>query len=230
MNNILVGCDPEVFLTYGNKFVSAYGLFPGTKEEPFKVEKGAVQVDGLALEFNIDPAKNEEEFLNNIDTVLNQMNEMVKNVDKGLKINFLPVAKFEEKEFEQLPEECKMLGCDPDFNVTGFMNVAPEELINLPIRTGSGHIHIGWTNGVDPFSPEHFGDALVVAKHFHKYQPFRLTAEEQERLKYYGGNGAFRPKPYGVELRAHSNVWVEHEKTRKAMYDFTIKTMNEIKL
>ncbi len=62
MSNFTYGCDPEVFLMVGDKYVSAHGLFPGTKAEPFKVEKGAVQVDGLALEFNIDPAKTPEEF------------------------------------------------------------------------------------------------------------------------------------------------------------------------
>lgn len=226
---IKVGCDPELFLSRGNKFISAFGLFPGTKDNPFKVERGAIQVDGLALEFNIDPANSKEEFTKNISVVLSQMNEMVRDVDPDLRLNFLPVARFDEEEFESFPEECKLLGCDPDFNVTGNMNHQPEELMWLPVRTGSGHMHLGWTEGKNPFEPEHFYDALTVARHFHgaNDSPFKLNAEELERLKYYGANGAFRPKPYGVELRSSSNVWVEHEKTREQMYDFVISKMNE---
>ena len=56
MTQILVGCDPEVFVAKGGKFISAHGMIPGTKKAPHKVERGAVQVDGMALEFNIDPA------------------------------------------------------------------------------------------------------------------------------------------------------------------------------
>ena len=49
-----IGADPEVFVadSLTNTFVSAHDLVPGTKLEPFAVNKGAVQVDGMALEFN----------------------------------------------------------------------------------------------------------------------------------------------------------------------------------
>jgi hypothetical protein len=55
-----IGADPEFFLRdkATGKFVSAHGLIPGTKRQPMKVDKGAVQVDGMALEFNIDPVTN----------------------------------------------------------------------------------------------------------------------------------------------------------------------------
>jgi len=56
---ILVGCDPELFVKKDGVLVSAHGLVQGSKEHPFRVSKGAVQVDGMALEFNIDPAEDE---------------------------------------------------------------------------------------------------------------------------------------------------------------------------
>src|SRR3546814_9684922 len=61
------GCDPEVFILdeYGAP-VSPEDFLPGTKEEPYKVNKGAVQVDGMAGEFNIDPAHTFDEFDDNI--------------------------------------------------------------------------------------------------------------------------------------------------------------------
>lgn len=225
----LIGCDPELFLSYGNKFISAFGMFPGTKDDPYRVEKGAIQVDGTALEFNIDPVKTEDEFVHNVKTVLAQMKEMVKEVDPEIRLNFVPVARFDPKEFELFPDECKLLGCDPDFSISGMMNIQPEELITTPIRTASGHFHIGWTNDEDPFSPEHFSEALSVAKFFHKENSFRLTAEERERLKYYGDNGAFRPKPYGVEIRSFSNIWVEKEETQRDMFKFVLNTYDNFR-
>lgn len=52
----LVGADPELFVSKAGVILSAFGLVGGTKKVPQKVERGAVQVDGMALEFNIDPA------------------------------------------------------------------------------------------------------------------------------------------------------------------------------
>jgi hypothetical protein len=50
---VSVGADPEVFVRNAEgEPVPACGLIPGTKAEPHRVDSGAVQVDGLALEFN----------------------------------------------------------------------------------------------------------------------------------------------------------------------------------
>lgn len=221
MTKVMLGSDPELFLTIGGKFISAAGLFPGTKSEPFKIEKGAVQVDGNALEFNIHAAESEDEFNLNIETVLKQLDEMVKLVDKDIKMEFVPVAEFAMDDWNRIPESAKELGCSPDFNIHGDENPNPSEKIyNIPIRTAAGHIHIGWGNHLD-IAPKssHFEDCVYVAKKFHTTGLFKPeTKEEYKRLEYYGMNGSFRPKPYGIELRSPSNRWVPHEVTRRQMY------------
>lgn len=75
-----IGTDPEcaIYDTENKMYVSAHDLIPGDKNNPFKVEKGAVQVDGLAAEFNIDPATTAEEFDDNISSVINQLTDMIK--------------------------------------------------------------------------------------------------------------------------------------------------------
>ena len=78
MVKITIGADPEIFVTNKDgRFRSAHGLVPGTKTEPFRVNNGAVQVDGMALEFNIDPVETEDDFVTNITSVMQQMQEMV---------------------------------------------------------------------------------------------------------------------------------------------------------
>lgn len=229
--HIKVGTDPETFLSRGDKFISASGLFPGTKAEPFKVKKGAVQVDGLALEFNIDPAETAEEFDDNIETVLSEMNEMVVNIDKKIKINFIPFAQFDARYFKDLPDQDKILGCDPDYNYTGKVNPSPD-IMNRPFRTAAGHVHIGWTKDEDVRSPVHFADCLAVTNHFMKTANFRefssKTYDEVNRLHYYGHSGAFRPKPYGVELRGFSNLWVKKSETRRKMFNYIKTEMNAL--
>lgn len=222
MTTVYIGSDPELFLTLGGKFISAAGLFPGTKNEPFKIDKGAVQVDGNALEFNIHPASTEDEFNSNIETVLKQLDEMVKLVDKDIKMEFVPVAEFNKEDWERLPEYAKELGCSPDYNIKGEVNPNPSDKIyNTPVRTAAGHIHLGWGQNLDiATGTSHFDDCVYVAKKFHVSGLFQPeTKEEYARLEYYGMNGSFRPKSYGVELRSPSNRWVPHEITRRKMFN-----------
>lgn len=232
MTTFMVGTDPEVFLSVNDRFVSAAGLFPGTKKEPFKVEKGAIQVDGLALEFNIDPARTAKEFDENIETVLHQMKEMVSKVDPKMKIEYKPVVKFDVQYFKDLPEDTKILGCDPDFSaINGSIIQKSKDITNIPIRTAAGHVHLGWTENEDAMSSVHFEDARFVASQFYYdvTNPFGcLSNDELERLKYYGENGAFRPKSYGVELRQFSNLWVEKSETRQKMFNYVTDKLTKL--
>lgn len=228
MTVIKIGCDPEGFLWDAGKFISADGLFPGTKEEPHPLDKGAVQVDGLALEFNIIPAETEEEFDKNISTVLAQIDEMVAKVDKKLRLVFRPIAKFDEV-WKTIPDTSKVLGCDPDYNVTGQVNPNPsEKLQNTPIRTAAGHVHIGYTEGKERGDDHHFADCCFIAEQFHRSKIFQpKVADEFTRLEYYGNNGAFRPKSYGVELRSPSNLWVPSSETRRATFRASVKQFRD---
>ena len=220
MTKITIGCDPEVFLRNRStgKFVSAFGKFPGTKQHPFKVNKGAVQVDGTALEFNIDPASTEDEFVENINTVMTQMYDMVKEVDPDLEIILAPIVEFDADVWNETPVEAKELGCDPDFNLHGIPNTSPADIIaDTPVRTAAGHVHVGWNK--EKVTPE---NQLKVV---HRLQDdFMLeignweTEESLRRREYYGAVGAHRPKPYGVELRFTDNLWLKSEEHMRTVF------------
>lgn len=216
-----IGCDPEVFISNGYETISAYGILPGTKAEPYKVEKGAVQVDGTAFEFNIDPVTTADAFDKNISTVLAQMDEMVKKIDKSFRLTFLPVAYYKNDYFKLLPDPAKELGCDPDYNaISGAQQTPKEDLSEKPLRTASGHIHIGWTEDMRPHHPDHFKECQRIAAAFRYETFFRpRTMLEKVRFEYYGANGAFRPKSYGVELRMPSNRWVAKNETRIRVFN-----------
>ena len=98
---IKVGADPELFTRSKETglFVSAHNMLSGTKENPTPVRRGALQIDGTALEFNIDPALSCDEFVNNIAEVRAQMAEAVGkfNVD----IVAEPVAEFDPDYFRK---------------------------------------------------------------------------------------------------------------------------------
>lgn len=209
------GCDPEVFvLDTEGRPVSAAPFFPGSKEKPFPVEKGAVQVDGMAAEFNIDPAENFEEFNDNIVTVMRKMRSYL---PKGYTFSDKASVSFALEVFQNATPKEIELGCTPDMNAwTGEMNPPPECLENPFLRTASGHIHIGWTENEDTSSEEHIGNCLDLVKQLDWFLggwSVRVD-QDKERRKLYGKAGACRIKPYGVEYRVLSNFWLSTKDRR----------------
>lgn len=206
---IFVGCDPELFVynPNHNHIVSGYGMISGTKEKPHKVRDGAVQVDGVSLEININPADTEKRFVSNIASVKKQLEAMI----TGYELRAVPVAQFDEIYFESLPEEAKVLGCDPDFNAwTGEPNMPPDMM--RPMRTGAGHVHLGWTdyNMANLENDQHMADAVAVVRQLDYYIGIYTLLYDKDSLRreMYGRAGCFRLKPYGVEYRVPSNAWM----------------------
>lgn len=229
MSKISVGCDPEFFLHHKEHgFISAHDIVPGTKEMPHKLNKGAVQADGTAVEFNIDPASSAEEFSDNIITVLKQIREMV---DPELSFKFHPSVRYSPAYFEAIPEKAKELGCTPDYdaNKDGAINPKPDNKSTM--RTGAGHIHIGWTADADPFSKDHMWDCIQVVQNldrmYCKLEPIFDTDTDRRRM--YGAPGAFRPKTFGVEYRVPSNAWVRYPHLHKAMFNMSAGIVSTMK-
>jgi hypothetical protein len=226
--DILVGADPEVFVRKAGKksFQSAHGLIQGDKKNPQKVHLGAVQVDGMALEFNIDPAKNEKEFITNITEVMRIMGEMV----PGYEMVPQPVAAFSQAVMKKQPKEALELGCEPDFNAWKDGEVNPRPNGDVNFRTGAGHVHIGWTDNVDVNDPGHREACIMAAKQLDYYLGLGSLVYDTDtkRRTLYGAAGAFRPKPYGVEYRVLSNAWLQSEELMGWVYRMTIKGITDL--
>lgn len=228
LNRVLLGCDPEIFAVdpETNKVVSAHTFCPGTKLEPYKVERGAIQVDGTALEFNIDPASSALEFVTNIEHVMSQL----KDHSKGHEFLLDPAVTFEPTYFNSLPDNVRELGCNPDFNAyTGQVNPAPDGF-STTLRTASGHVHIGWEKNVNPLDPYHFEDCQTVIKQLDYYLGlYSLEWDgDNQRRQLYGKAGAFRPKPYGAEYRVLSNVWLRSGSVQQWIFTAVQQAMNQL--
>lgn len=226
------GADPELFVfnTRTNKFVSAYGLIPGTKAKPHPVEHGAVQLDGMAAEFNIDPVDNLKNFIRNIKSVKRQLTEMVKQHNPDFVLVAKPTATFDQDYFDAAPQSTKELGCDPDYCAsTGQVNPRPDPG-NKPFRTGGGHIHIGWTSGMSSEDIAHFNDCRVVIKSLYNSGLNRdyLWDDDSQRRSLYGSKFSFRPKSFGVEYRYLSNAWVENEDAMKYIFNIAKNVMENL--
>jgi hypothetical protein len=226
---ILIGADPELFTRSRQTglFVSGHNMLKGTKKRPMPVEFGALQVDGTALEFNIDPAATCDEFVNNIAQVRRQMAEKVAPFEVDIVAE--PVAEFTPEYFRTIPRKALELGCNPDFNAyTLEANPVPDG--SRQFRTGSGHVHIGWGEGFDATSADHFMACVELVRQLDYYLglPSLLWDTDNRRRELYGKAGAFRPKSYGVEYRVPSNVWLRDERTQRFVFDTVMQAVNDL--
>lgn len=221
---IRIGTDPELFAFEGESPVSVHDLMPGTKAEPCKVPLGAIQVDGVAAEFNIEPAETSDAFLKNIRHVQDIMQKVVISQRPGLILRAVPTVTFDKAYFEDLPFSAKELGCEPDFSAyTGEANPKPHT--DKPMRTGSGHIHIQFVKDFvdDPHNPVHMAQCCDLVKTLDAtLYPLSLEWDKDEqRRELYGSKGSFRPKRYGVEYRVLSNAWLKDDATVRKVFDVT---------
>lgn len=214
--DIYIGADPELFVrdTEKNVFLSGHDLIPGTKEDPFEVVGGAVQVDGTTCEFNVTPAKTSEEFQRNISAVISRMSKIIHLKNEKFELIASPTVLFDKDYFKNLPEEAKAFGCSADYNAwTGKTNPPPKT--TLPLRTGGGHVHVGWRSDGDPTAKAHLINCSDITKQLDTvlFVLSHAWDKDEKRRTLYGRMGSFRPKFYGCEYRPLSNAWLRDQKT-----------------
>lgn len=205
--DIMIGADPELFVSYNGEFVPACGMVPGTKAKPHPVNNGTVQVDGLALEIGINPANNSRRFSGDLVSVMDQLVFMLPD---GHAFTEASSATFKDLYWDALTEDDKRLGCEPDFDAyTLSENPSPRD--QPKFRVAGGHVHVGWTNGADVTDPAHLQACARVARNMDIYLGVPSIVEDKNgslRRNMYGAAGAFRPKSYGMEYRTLSNYWL----------------------
>lgn len=210
--SLKVGADPELFALDSMGYVRpVHSWLPGTKAAPHKVNGGAVQVDGFAAEFNIDPAETAKEFDEHIKSVLNELGKLK---PKNVTLQAVPFVSFTKSIWDETPAEYKELGCSPDWDADGsvlFSEKTAQYLNTNRYRTGSGHLHLGWGDKLI-IDDAHLNDCRMVARIFDTYFRSHIlpAGSYTQRETYYGKPTAHRPKPYGVELRVPSNHWLRY--------------------
>ena len=203
--NLTIGADPELFIinTKTKKVVSAVGLIPGEKGNPWKSddmpEGFGLETDNILAEFNIPPVKDGISFINNIQYMQNYIDRFVKaiNPDLGIRCAASQVVPVSELQSEQ----ARMFGCDVDYNAyTQEPNEKPcGETTNT--RSAGLHIHLGYENpDVDT--------SLTLIKYLDAYLgvPSILKDKDKKRRTLYGKAGCFRLTDYGCEYRTLSSA------------------------
>jgi hypothetical protein len=224
----LIGCDPELFVwdTQTERYIGAQGIVPGTKSDPYLLDGGMVQVDGLALEFGIDPAVDEQDFVDKIAKVRATIQAMI---GSRYQMHAVPHVVFDQEVMdEQLPENLE-LGCEPDFNAwTLQVNQSPNAATTM--RSGGGHLHIGYGSRLMEQEDIHFRHCAALVRQLDATVGLGTTTWDKDtvRRSLYGNPGAFRPKNYGLEYRTPSNAWLASEKYTRLAYRLTMYAIQKL--
>src|SRR5690606_35384053 len=92
----------------------------------------------------------------------------------------------------------------------------------LPMRTASGHVHIGWDETCSlTGGRKHMREAARVARQmdFYLALPSLFYDEDIRRRSMYGKAGCMRVKPYGMEYRTLSNKWLSKDSLVKWVFN-----------
>jgi hypothetical protein len=216
----MLGADPELFLVESStgRFISSVGLIGGSKEFPLPIGEGcAVQEDNVAVEFNIPPCKTADDFVKYINYNLTYLTQ--KAGEMGLELYIKPSANFDEEQLSS--PAAQAFGCEPDYNAwTGLPNPRPT-CEDATLRSAGGHIHIG--------CDKEQSLSIIKAMDLFVGCPLLRHDNDEKRRLLYGKAGAFRYKPYGVEYRTASNVWISSEHLIRWVWSQTQRAVEWVK-
>jgi hypothetical protein len=214
---ILLGCDPEAFVWDRKKFINPHEILPGTKETPHKTEFGSLYSDSLRYKFNIIPTYNQDHFVRNIRNTMNEMENVVKKIDKSLKVLFTPWALFDQVEYTKFKIVHKNWDQGSEWNQKGEI-CFPQNLNDKNFRIAGGHVHLGWAEAIPAGNAEHRDTCRRIAETCGQHDLFKPNSVFERKRLLSIGKQVFRPKPYGMELRYVSSRWIKHTETIKQMY------------
>ena len=196
LRNVTIGADPELFIINEKtkKVVSAVGLIPGEKGNPWRSEdmpEGfGLETDNILAEFNIPPVKDGINFVNNIVYMQEYIDKFVKskNPDLGIKCIASQIVPTSELQSDQ----AKLFGCDVDYNAYTMKANPKPKGTSTNLRSAGFHIHVGYENpDVDT--------SLALVKYMDAFLgiPSVVKDKDKKRRSLYGKAGCFRLTDYG---------------------------------
>lgn len=213
-----VGADVELLVHNSEgTIVPCVGYIKGTKDNPMSVpgfkEGYAVQEDNVMLEFNVPPVSRMDAGPKVIARALTMCSRVLS--EHNLKYTSLGETTFRPADLQS--NQAKTFGCDPDFDAYagGRQRNNPPKFGNT--RSCGGHVHLGGDFKCPDFVAALFAEYFIMV-----LGDVRSILPIMERDAWYGKPGVFRSKPYGIEYRTPSNLWVFTDKSRDRVYTYAL--------
>lgn len=195
---LLIGMDAEFFVRNPKGYVAAARVIPGLKHQPHILEHGVCHPDGLSLEVGAPPAETPEGMISNLFAVLDEVQR------KYLTPNYCTLAYTCEVAANNVlgtqPDDLQF-GCGVEFDAYEEQRmVKVVQQTNADKRYSGFHIHLGFTKDQESNYFTYMDMSRLVKKLDELFIRYGLNTLPR-RATQYGGKGAFRVKPYGIEYR-----------------------------
>lgn len=205
MKKVTIGHDSEFGLIRNGVITSALSNL-----YPFESPDGRGFPDNMNAEIAINPVTTLKDFHSKTEGLLS----IVKG--QGFDLLMDPTIKYPDEALQH--PLAYISGCNPDLSAYSQLeNEAPDFTKMDATRSCGAHIHVG-DEGVDPYRLAQWMDAYVAL-------PLLLKEKPSTRRSLYGGAGCLRIKPYGMEYRTLSNVWLDSEELRAFVWENTHKAV-----
>lgn len=232
-----IGADPEFFIRsmVTGQVTPIVGLLGGTKDRPIPVAGArqgfAVQEDNVMAEYNIPPTGDYTTFAEYIQQGRRYALNMLRRNDPELESHGACAAMFTDAQLST--PQAQMFGCSPDFDAYAqgapLPRISPQALYvqGGAMRFAGGHVHLGYrgdiTWDVPDFVVATLCDLLIsVPILAYGYDP------QQDRRKFYGTPGRYRPTRYGIEYRTLGNSWTMSAKVSQYVGMASMSVMNTL--
>jgi hypothetical protein len=221
VTNYLIGADIECFLKNRNgEVISAEGLVKGTKHDPFFPDPAlgeffSTSLDNVLAEFTIAPAKQSDEFVNNINI---SKRLLMGTLPEEVSLFFYPDNLMDEKYLQT--RNAKLFGCDVSYSVWNGKPISINRDAYPTLRSAGFHVHIGYDE-----PSERTNELIIKTLDLFLGAPSVLIEPKNLRKTLYGKPGEFRMKPYGVEYRTLSSFFAENDNLISWVYNNADKAM-----
>lgn len=209
------GCDPELHLfdVDFNRIVSAIDVLKCDKHNPIDLGDGIkCYADNVLIEASMPPSDTIAGIVRTVGESLRRMQSLL-----GKRYRLVAKASHVYDDRDMQDPKAKEAGCSQNFDAyTGEANLPPRFDGNM--RTGSFHIHMGWSYLSTPERRvemiKHLDRCLGLAS-----VVFDVDESAGRRRQLYGKAGEFRPTPYGVEYRVLGNYVIRSPELLTLAYE-----------
>lgn len=222
--NMTIGCDPELFL-FDNllqRIVPAVGKIGGTKQKPLQLTKGTVQLDGTVVEIGTHPASSPQEFVDNLQSVISEVQTKLDNRFHGrYSLRCGALAGYSAQDIS--PNHIGFdVGCEPQYSFEDentLVKVEGQDKLDINAIPVGGHIHVGFGCNL-PITDKRLvvSVARYVEKLWSRMVQTSTASTAQRNVLMNAHKPIIRIKPYGFELRNLDSYWLADKGLAASMF------------
>lgn len=210
--SVMLGCDPELFLTTKDgQVVGSERYLPEAGLTGVSGQGTACKVilDGVQVELNPPASHCRQELASRIGAAMAALKVHLAGKDVvAMVASGSAVVEVSAEELNRLSEKSKMLGCAPSNNYYDKGMTIDVNPATYTKRSAGGHIHLGFSGSPELMNHREELVPILDALLGNTSVMIDLDPNAAERRKVYGRAGETRSPYYGLEYRTLSNFWL----------------------